>query len=328
LWAFDLSCDAGCDNSDVGGGSGSDPGDPYLKGMDVAFLTSSTGGGGPPVAKKPIPLYTAKDEDGNIQPITVRPAIARNTAATGDDPNIMVMFGTGQYHASGDSSIPVTSRMNSFYGIRDTGDPITTNDRDEAENANDAYDTIIDGDPSATASAVAGFNADTDFELVRQELDDSVAGFRTISSYPVDWSVRKGWYIDLEEDDSPNAEERVVVNPTIRSDIVFFNTLIPNAEVCGYGGSGWLMSVDFLTGTASSSTIFDATGNGIIDASDNINGSVAVGQAINSIPANSSFIGDYQYTQGSDESINKRKINVAKGLREGRLSWRELRDDN
>ncbi len=297
--------------------------------------TSSVPGSPPTTINEP--LFKAVDADGNAQPIMVKPALARNTVATSSgDQNVMVMFGTGQYIASGDNSILDNDAFNTFYSIWDEGTPksgstkgygyFTDNrtyyaDQKEADSKTDpveAQDVLDDGT----------------YKLVQQvvKLETNTFGaFRSVTSYKIDWTTRKGWYIDLNDESKPDAKERVVVNPVIRSNVIFFNTLIPNSEVCGFGGSGWLMSVDYLTGSATSTNIFDVSGNGIVDDADSIgdqNDQVAVGQAINSIPAGSGIIGDNQYTQTSDESINKRKINVAAGLRKGRLSWRELRDDN
>ena len=49
---------------------------------------------------------------------------------------------------------------------------------------------------------------------------------------------------------------------------------------------------------------------------------------LNEIPAESTFLGDNQYTPGSDSKINIRKVNVGKNQREGRMSWKELFEDS
>lgn len=298
--------------------------------FDVAYSSSS---GSPPTTTKE-PLFKAVDDNGTPQPIMVRPAIARNTAATSSgDQNIMVMFGTGQYIANGDNTAIGGGAFNTFYSIWDEG---TSGSTQGYFTDDRTYKTVRAAADAETNPATAQSILDAgSYKLVRQELGTvtNIYGqFRYVTSYPIDWSTRKGWYIDLNVASSPDAEERVVVDPVIRSDIIFFNTLIPDSEICGSGGSGWLMSVSYLTGSTSSSNIFDVTGNGIIDAADAINDGtndqIAVGQAVSSIPTKSSIIGDFQNTQLSDKSINKRKINVAEGLREGRLSWREIRDDD
>ena len=281
MWAFDLTCSgASCGTTD----------------FKVAYKTGST----------PKPLFTTQDPDGTPQPITSKPILARNsreTTTVSNEPNILVLFGTGQYHAASDGT--GTSKINSFYGIWDSGTGKLTDDRTNT--------TLIEQVLTTTTTAVG--------EL------------RQITSNTIDWSTNKGWFIDLAPQDltTNEAEERVVANPAIRGETLFFNTLIPNAQVCGFGGSGWLMSIDLFTGGQTSKTVFDANSDGVVDEGDNIGGSIHVGEKIDGLPADSSFIGDYQYTQSSNKDIDKRKIDPDGGNddnRLGRLSWRELRPEN
>ena len=289
MWAFDLTCGGTC-------------------AFDIPFSASG----------KPAPLFTAKDAAGTPQPIMVKPSLARNTAvatSTTNKPNTLVLFGTGQYHTNDDVQPPTPStKRNTFYGIWDKG---TGNLTDNRQNDTSNGSTLFGQKLTTQPSGIGG--------LIR-----NIAPLPQdpITQTTIDWGQKYGWYIDLSPALSPSGEERVVVSASIRSDIVFFNTVIPNSQVCGFGGSGWLMSVNFLNGGVPDSTVFDVNHDGVVDANDDIGGDVAVGEQFDGIPADSSFIGDNQYTQSSDKSINKRKIKVAEGLREGRLSWRELRSDN
>lgn len=295
MWAFDLTCGgAACGNND----------------FDVAFKQGNV----------PKPLFTATDPLGNPQPIMQRPVVAFNTrAANPAGSNLLVMFGTGQYHTSADVILP-SLKTNTFYGIWDKGDGQLTDDRLNL--------------PSST--------------LVRQDMTNSVVNnneLRQITSNPVDWDTQYGWYINLDPEDAANliGEERVVVNPAVRSNVLFFNTLIPESQICGFGGAGYLMSVDLFTGGTTTTTVFDVDGDGIVDSNDNVGGNVHVGQKVGGIPADSSFISDYQYTQSSNKEIGKRKIcpdcgpppppppcptppcNTSEET--GRRSWRELIPD-
>jgi len=252
------------------------------------------------VATVPQPLFTAIDALGVAQPIMVKPNVSINTAVTttsSNQPNFLISFGTGQYHNKSDNQ--VTTKTNTFYTIWDRGTAGLTDDR------------------SNTTAATS--------TLVGQVLTSvSNGNFRTITSNVIDWTQKYGWYIDLNAANSPDAEERVVVDALILSNIIFFNTFVPNGEICGFGGYGYLMSVDLTTGSASNSPVFDTNGDGIINDSDKIGGDIAVGARVGSIPAGSSVIGGRQYTQLSDRSIQDRKIKVGKYKLEGRVSWREL----
>jgi len=280
MWAFDFTCSgASCGNND----------------FEVAYTQGAN----------PAPLFTAIDPTGVAQPIMVKPNIAINPAVTTtvpNAPNLLVYFGTGQYHTSNDNV--ATSKINTFYSVWDRGTDQLTDDR-----SNSAAPTS---------------------NLVGQTLTTTVNGngeFRTITANTIDWTQKYGWYIDLAPQNPlvADSEERVVVDASIRSNVIFFNTLIPNSEICGFGGSGWLMSVNITTGGAPSKTLFDSNNDGVVDYNDDINGDIAVGEKVGSIPAGSSFIGDYQYTQQSDKSIGKRLLDLGDAQLEGRLSWRELR---
>jgi len=283
MWAFDLTCGGSCS-------------------FDVDYQSAGS----------PQPLFAAYDSQATAerQPITSKPSVVRNTAVTttaSNEPNLLILFGTGQYHASGDTT--GTDKINSFYAIYDSGS--------------------------------GGINSDRS-TLVEQVLTTNAANtLRTVTSNALDWTTDDGWFIDLDGRNTTtlDAEERVVVNSAVRSNIVFFNTLKPNSEVCGFGGYGWLMSVNFLTGSVTAGVnIFDFNGDGTVNAGDTVSqgNGVAVGAAIDGIPADSSFIDDRQYTQtsagggsasGGRPAIDERVFATEKTQTEGRLSWRELRSD-
>lgn len=278
MWAFDLTCSGSCGTTD----------------FKVVYKTGAT----------PKPLFTTQDPLGSPQPIMAKPILARNdrvTTTPSNEPNILILFGTGQYHSVSDNA--GTTKINSFYGIWDDGTGKLTDNRTGA--------TLIGQVLTSTTT--------------------SYGELRQITSNTIDWNTKKGWYIDLAPQDLTvnEAEERAVGNPAIRGSTLFFNTIIPNAQTCGFGGAGWLMSIDIFTGGTTSTTVFDVTRNGVVDDADNVGGNVYVGERMEGLPADSSFISDYQYTQSSDKSINKRRImpdgtgSPPTGL--GRLSWREIR---
>jgi len=296
MWAFDFTCGTtSCSTSD----------------FKVAYTQGAT----------PKPLFAAKDAAGKVQPIMAKPLVARNlsvSTSTSNKPNVIVLFGTGQYLTVSDNM--GTTKINSFYGIWDDGTSQLTDNR-----AN---------------------NTSTGSTLVGQFLTNNTTAFglqRTITTNTVDWTKKHGWYIDLDPQDLVNfdAEERVVVNSVIRSKTLFFNTMIPNSQICGYGGSGWLMSLNFNTGGAPSKSIVDLNKDGVINSGDNVNGNPGVGTKIDGIPSSPNFIGNRRYVQTSinpngglslppskckpgikcdDVKLNEPKL--------GRVSWHELRNNN
>lgn len=220
-------------------------------GWDVAYDTSGT----------PKPLFTASTGDagaGIRQPITDRPVIIRHPtvhiALGSNEPNLMIYFGTGQYLAAGDLSDTTTQ---SFYAVWDQGDQERTVHRT---------------DPTDAAN-----------HLVKKVFTTPQALTREGGTEAVDYTTDYGWYYDL-----PDTGERVTTNPSVYGDIVFFNTLIPSLEPCGYGGSGWELGVSTTDGSSSCGT-FDTNGDGALDCVDDI--SSAGSKKIGSVPMESNFIG-------------------------------------
>lgn len=204
LWAFDLSAKS----------SGS---------WAVSYKSGST----------PVPLFKATDASGNPQPITSAPVLSINQEQpfSGNEPNILVSFGTGQYLTSSDTS---STDDQTFYTVWDSGSSALTRSNLEAR--------------TLTEKAQGG--------LV----------IREVAGNPIDWTKQDGWYLDFTV---PNNDgERVVSNSLIRGGVLFFNTLIPDTTPCAFGGSGFLMSLDPQTGLAPSFAVFDGNNDGDIDKLD------------------------------------------------------------
>jgi type IV pilus assembly protein PilY1 len=132
MWVFDLSNNSG--NS-----------------WDVAYSSGAT----------PTPLFTAPAG----QAITAKPVVAShptvpNSTNSGNSPNLMVFFGTGQYLVDSDQS---TSGIQSYYGVWDEGS-------DGLTRAN----------------------------LIEQTFDTSFAG-KVLTRNPVNYANDHGWYFDLAD---------------------------------------------------------------------------------------------------------------------------------
>jgi type IV pilus assembly protein PilY1 len=258
------------------------------------------------VAHKGKPLFTAKGEikGQNEQPITTRPQIIRHPCSSGGfEPNLLVLFGTGQYLVDADDDpYLVDSERQSFYGVWDQGD--------------------------------GGLHR---VNLQKQVfLPGSGASGRVIAAKEVGYdgtggSLKHGWYIDLDPG------ERVVSDYLVRGKAVYFNTQIPDDRLCAFGGSGWLMSVNTCDGGSPASPEFDYNGDGKLDAGDTfpIAGTLYgfAGKKFASskgIPAAPAIIGNKRYTTGtraSGDPNTQMDVNVIADLEpgpEGRLSWDQL----
>lgn len=234
------------------------------------------------------PLFTAPAS----QAITESPVIVRNSSiptASNNSPNTLVIFGTGQYLVASDIT---STGVQSLYGVWDSGNR----------------------------------------ELDRTDLTEQVIGLgtssggavgRTLTDNTVDYQFTDGWYMDL-----PDSGERIITDPVIRGDLVFFNTMRPDTNPCEAGGRGWLMVAKWINGGHPSEVAFDLNDDSLLTDADTINGNAAVGVEIVGIPtspvnlANKRYTSTTQTTGGS--TIEVTDILKVGGPRTGRLSWEEL----
>ncbi len=236
----------------------------------------------------PAPLYTGPSG----QAITAAPVIVRNSGvptSTFNQPNTLVIFGTGQYLTVADIT---TTTQQSMVGVWDSGSPGVTQS-----------------------------------DLVAQSIGvgstpDGTVG-RTLTTNPVDYTVSDGWYIDL-----PDPGERQVTDAVIRGDLVFFNTTTPDDNPCQAGGTSWLMVADWETGGAPPEVAFDINNDFAIDDGDTINDEPAAGIQVTGIAASPVNLANKRYTSTTQttggSTIEVTEIIDLGGPRTGRLSWEEL----
>jgi len=245
------------------------------------------------------------------QPITTRPDVTKFTQG-----GYLVAFGTGRYIDASDNS---TTDQQTFYGIRDNGSAVG------------GRSNLVRQQVVRTATGVDGNTYRiTTHAVGAPTLDGALSGDNTISVSGYN-SGKKGWYMDL-----PTSGERMVTDPAIRAGRVIFNTLIPNTDPCGYGGSGSVMEVNVMTGNRYDTPTFDTNGDQQISAADLIDTGSGVentsGRMIASIPAAAGFLGmparggqsfENKYVNTSSGSVNV--IGETAGLgTQGRKSWRQI----
>ena len=148
------------------------------------------------------------------QPITSAPAVGLGLNG-GQDPDIMIMFGTGKYLE--DADVTNTSDQY-FYSVHERANagtlPLTVSDLVAAPVAEQSG--TIDG-----ATRKIRVTSDTENR--------------------VDYETKRGWYTPL-----PTSGERIVNYPIVRGEYVYVNTLIPGANPCLGGGDGWVMGFEIL----------------------------------------------------------------------------------
>ncbi len=233
LWAFDVSS------------------------SDKANWKSAYTSGG---AGTPKPLFVAKDGTGgsaNVQPITVKPAIARHPdqKSSSTSPNLMVYFGTGQYLVASDTT---STAKQTFYGVWDGG----------------SYDLTRSNLTAQTITTATHTGTGTTVRLVS---DNAVTYDKA--------TAKHGWYMDL-----PTSGERVFVDATVLGDYVFFNTGIPSTDLCSGGGAGWRMVVDAVNGGEPDYVAVDVDGDYLFTSADSVGSDAVSGLSTVDLPTGDGFL--------------------------------------
>tara|TARA_R110002167_G_scaffold138768_9_gene326104 strand:- start:1529 stop:5380 length:3852 start_codon:yes stop_codon:yes gene_type:complete len=197
------------------------------------------------------PLFVAQDgvAPGNPQPITAKPQVGRHPKG-----GVMVYFGTGKYFETQDNVVGNSPKVQSFYGIWDQNLPVE-GDRDAALSAFKLVEQTIDRESVFS----------TDFDV-------RVTSKNTLNY--ITTPTNTGWYMDLKLVTGSAKGERVVNGPLLRGGRVFLETLTPSTNPCDFGGSGWIMVLDAITGGSQTLTPFDINRDGSFGDGDKISDSV------------------------------------------------------
>lgn len=122
---------------------------------------------------------------------------------------------------------------------------------DLSSTAGQSFYGVWDNNAAVTAS-----------QLVAQSITPS-GTFRTVTTNAVNYATKKGWFVNL-----PLVGERSVTDPVIAGGKIFFSTLTPSNLSCSYGGTSWLMSLDYLNGAQPSEPVFDTNSDNKINSND------------------------------------------------------------
>ena len=258
------------------------------------------------------PLFTA----GTGQSITARPDVTK--FPTG---GYIIGFGTGRYLATNDTT---DTQQMAEYAVRDTLVPGTTATLSQLQ-----QQSIV-----TTTNGTDGNSYRLSTHAVDAPSDAVITGDNVITrtSY---YATKLGWYVNL-----PDSGERVVADASFRGGRVVFTSLVPEvSDPCAYGGSGWVMEYDAVTGNRLDTTTFDTNGDNTLISSGtgtdyltfpgqgtNLNN--ASGRKIGAIPAAPAFMGntriEYKYFNTSKGTMEWVPETPGKSG-ERRVMWREVR---
>ncbi len=216
------------------------------------------------------PLFTARDGSGNAQPILAPPEITVHRLG-----GVMLLFGTGKYLEPSDSA---STAVQSFYGLWDRAGATGT--------SGTIAEAAIGGRQWLVAQTLSEYGAGRVIDGRTVNL-----GVRVPSNNSVVWcnatslsscetggspSAYLGWRLDL-----PASGERLTGVPQLLNGVIFFSTFIPSDAPCEHGGDGWLMALDYSSGSVLAYPAFDTNGDGIVNQdSDARVGGVRTGAAL------------------------------------------------
>jgi type IV pilus assembly protein PilY1 len=239
---------------------------------------------------------TALFSAGTSQPITTPPEVTLHPSG-----GMMVLFGTGQYLTTADAT---STTQQTFYGIRDNGAVVTGTSN---------LTPVLVSTTDITATAPGGTATTTTYRTTALN-----CGASPLVACP---TTPAGWYVNL-----PTSGERTTGSPQLVSGTVFFNTFIPSVSPCDFGGSGWLMALNYLTGLTPSSATFDTNLSGNVGSGDTPVAGMQIGAAlggttlISSSASGGVSVGVSSLTTGNTTS---QVLNLGAGSR-GRINWREI----
>ncbi len=214
-------------------------------------------------------MTTLADPGGTPQPITTRPELALIN-------NMPVVYvATGKLLGTSDTT---TTQVQSIYAFADdlTSTPFTIR-------ANSAF--------------------------VQQTLTATGPDTRTATSNAVDWTTKKGWYVDL-----PDSGERANVDPVLQLGTLVVPSNVPSNNTCVAGGYGWVNFLDYKSG----SYVTGATAN---MTSTKIGASLVVGINVIQLPGGTVKT---IVTTADNQQLTQETPVSPPSITGRRVSWREL----
>ncbi|MDG9922192.1 MULTISPECIES: PilC/PilY family type IV pilus protein [unclassified Pseudomonas] len=243
------------------------------------------------------------------QPITSAPALY-----TTADNKLMVYVGTGRYMGVTDKQ---DSTVQAMYAVQDK---------------------YLDGTPFSSSTTLSDLVEQT----IIYEVDNAPlvggtsAGFaiRVTSANEVDYATKMGWFIRLKPPaPAGGLGERVNASAVVRHGRLIFTTLIPPVDTCEFGGSGWLMEMDAVSGKRFNDSVLDLNEDGQIDERDmyklsNDEKYSIGGRKFDELIRPPAFVGfgdkEGKYISGSSGGLTKVWEKGGATLVRGRLSWQQL----
>ncbi len=181
----------------------------------------------------------------NTNPIRAK-AEAAYQSTTG---NVWIYFGTGRYETQTDKT---DMNQQYFFGLKDDS------------GSTDTYKYHKTGDVGLK------LGADVQANLASKYVTDVATGtkVRVIDGTNPD---NLSWALKLDNTTTGLlGSERIVEKPMVVGGVVFFTSFIPDQNICSGNGDTWVYALDFETGQAPTSPVFDLNEDGVVDENDKV----------------------------------------------------------
>jgi len=243
-----------------------------------------------PAAWTPRLLFQARDSSGNPQPITTKPLVTLQPIYPRLQ-GLFVMFTTGQFLTSADLT---STQLQTVYGVWDKPNASTVFTR---SNLQRQILTLV-------LATVSG-------------LPENIL---TDTNTAVSWAVNVGWFDDLVV-----GGQRAVEDPQLLNGAFIATLITPPGNICTAPFTSILLELNYQTGGSFSFPQLDINGTGVINSSDQYNGTYPVGMSIGSgyvtaptiLGANSSNNRVKLFTQGNGKQFSEINPNNASHI----MSW-------
>lgn len=229
---------------------------------------------------------------GVDHPITAQPLVVEHPEG-----GYLVLFGTGKLNEASDK---LDKTEQAFYAIWDQ--------------------------PS---SSVTVSKNDLLAQRITEEVTVRGEVYLKTSTYEVDWSVHRGWYLPLVYQSELEGERVIYPAQTTLDRVIFVTAKVDADDPCESSGSGRLGELDLFSGSMLSYPVLDTNGDGVVDDNDVQVSGININDGLPGLPVIIDR-GDDKPTQtkiillstGVAKFIDEKARNVSWTSR--RIMWRQL----
>lgn len=229
---------------------------------------------------------------GVDHPITAQPLVVEHPEG-----GYLVLFGTGKLNEASDK---LDKTEQAFYAIWDQ--------------------------PS---SSVTVSKNDLLAQRITEEVTIRGEVYLKTSTYEVDWSVHRGWYLPLVYQSELEGERVIYPAQTTLGRVIFVTAKVDADDPCESSGSGRLGELDLFSGSMLSYPVLDTNGDGVVDDNDVQVSGININDGLPGLPVIIDR-GDDKPTQtkiillstGVAKFIDEKARNVSWTSR--RIMWRQL----